>query len=756
MHTRKTFKTNISRLQKLPNTNHGKFYTATETEMKIKGHVTLVLYIDNRRCETELHVVQGLNQQVILGCDWLTNHGACIDFRDKTIHFQEKIWIKNIAAVTIEPGMSMLIKGKCINSKLILPSGLNGEIKPTTRSNDRLMVSSVACTAFDNCVAIPITNTSHVPITLRKGRALTQFIPLLEGECKKPLRINKIENDAQNSEKDEKHTVTFNLEKTKCSPEQMKTLKEVLNKNHKSFVDASGKLGLCDWVQHKIQVKPDAVPIVKAPYRVAPEARRQVEAQIDEFLRQGILQEVESEWSAPLLIITKGVKSSHKHLGAPEKPQYRFTIDLRGVNASTVYNQCPIPRMSDLLDAIGEKKPNWFSVLDLSRGYLQQKLHPDSIPICAFAFGNRTLAFSRSPQGLSGSPSQFSKLMYKVLGPFFSRGVCNYLDDTVIFSNSFEEHMKLLDDVLGKFAEANLKLNPKKCVFATDNCDFLGMNLSSKGLTPCASHIEAIKSYPCPTSVKEVRVFLGLVNFFSNFIKEKATKTAPLTALTKKGASLTWTKHCQQCFETLRKDLSREPVLAFADFTERFYVFTDASQTISIGGTLAQKDPSTGNYKAVAHCGRALRTYEKSLAIPELECLACVYCLTKWDVYLSGAEFDLYTDHQALTSVLGNSTKLSPKLGRWALFLSEYKYQVHYKPGLMNASADAMSRRTYDYDRTKEDDIIDDYPNHPKQDMQINRVTIKDREIEHMINSQISHSRTYKTTVQRKTHPTRI
>ena len=393
---------------------HGTFYTATKTVMNVLGHIKLTLNIAGRPCATTLHVVDGLNQEIILGCDWLTTHGACIDFYNQTIRLLPEIGIKSVQSVTIAPGTSIMVTGKCDEKGLILPSGLNGEILKCTKEKHRLIINSIACTTINNCVPVPITNISNKPITIKKGAKLAKFAPLKQGECKKPLNKNDIKKAAKIQKERENHTVQFNLETSKCDATQMKVLREVLNKNHKAFVDASGNLGYCDWVPHKIQLKPDAVPIVKAPYRVAPEARRQVEEQIDNFLRQGVLQEVESEWSAPLLIITKGVKSSHKHLGAPEKPQYRFTIDLRGVNASTVYNQCPIPRMADLMDAIGEKQPKWLTSLDLSKGYYQQALHPDSIHICAFAFGNRTLAFARSPQGLSGSPAKFSKLMFKL------------------------------------------------------------------------------------------------------------------------------------------------------------------------------------------------------------------------------------------------------------------------------------------------------------------------------------------------------
>jgi hypothetical protein len=371
--------------------------------------------------------------------------------------------------------------------------------------------------------------------------------------------------------------------------------------------------------------------------------------------------------------------------------------------------------MQDLFDAIGENQPKYFSVLDLRQGYLQQALDPESVDICAFAFGSRTLAFTRSPQGLNGSPMKFSQLMYKVLGPFYAKGVCNYLDDTVLFTKTYDEHLHLLDNVLSRFKEANLKLYAKKCIFAAQQVEFLGMQINSDGIVPSERHVDAVKTYPRPTNVKELRVFLGLVNFFNSFIKEKAKKVSCLTRLTKKNVSWDWDAICEQNFIQLKHDLSTKPVLVYPDYSKRFYVFTDSSQTISMGGSLMQIDEETGKFQVVAHCGRSLRPYEKSLPIPELEALACVYCLTKWEIYLQGAEFTLYTDHQALTSVLGNSKKLSPKLSRWALYLSQFKYEIKYKPGLLNASADSMSRRTYDVDHTETDEKIEQFPYHPDQ-----------------------------------------
>jgi hypothetical protein len=210
---------------------HGTFRTATDGTMNILGHVTLKLTIQNIPCETTLHVVRGLNQEIILGCDWLTAHGGCIDFTDKTFYFQPKIRIKSKESVTIQPKMSMIIQGKCKDKNVVMPTGLNGEIKPSSRLKG-IKINSIACTTFDNCVPIAITNTTEEPITIKNGIHMTDFNPFLTGECNKPLNIDSIQNQPTKDEKKEKHSVEFNLEKTKCDEEQLKILKDVLDKNH--------------------------------------------------------------------------------------------------------------------------------------------------------------------------------------------------------------------------------------------------------------------------------------------------------------------------------------------------------------------------------------------------------------------------------------------------------------------------------------------------------------------------------------------
>jgi hypothetical protein len=272
--------------------------------------------------------------------------------------------------------------------------------------------------------------------------------------------------------------------------------------------------------------------------------------------------------------------------------------------------------------------------------------------------------------------------------------------------------MSDLDKILKAFKHTNLKLNPAKCVFATQKCEYLGHEFSQGGVTPSKSHVEAVKSYPVPKTIPQVRTFNGLCCFFKQFIPNRAELMAPLTAMTKKDAKYNWTKQCQVNFDKLKDILTSEAVLMYPNWSKRFFVATDASLQ-SLGSCLLQKDDKTGKLRPVAYGGRALTPHEKKVGIMQLETLAAVYAITNWDVYLSHKPFTLLTDNSALKHVLNSKTKMSAKVQRWSLYLSAYDFDCIHIKGLSNSCADSLSRRPYDFDWTAVDDKMINYPDIP-------------------------------------------
>ncbi len=684
------------------------FRTASGSALKPIGTIVLNFSLGNTICHIKFWVFDHLNQDVILGRDFLQKYHAVIDYSNKTVSFRGRVSLSSAHEHMLKPHETCLVAAVLEDTKCITPTGLHGLVHGRSHSSG-LNIEDTVCTVANGCVPILVKNVTSAPIKVTKGQFLSTFVALNESECVRIGDVSSRECDFVNINTIKTaEPLPFNFTKTNCNEHQLHQLKKCLANHHDAFMDSSGRIGKCDLLPHDIKLKPGTVPIVKMPYRVSPETRAEIEKQIQDYIDQDVITPIESEWASPLLVVKKGVKKSRKHLSKPGRPEVRMCIDYRYLNSQTIYSKIEIPRIGDLVDTVGMVKPKFFSLLDLRHGFFQQTLTPSSVPLTAFLWNGQSYAFKRTPMGLSGSPMSFQRLVNKILKPFLGVSVVAYLDDILIYTNKFSEHVDMLGKVLNAITKAGLKLHPTKCTFATKQCDFLGHSLSSQGITISKDHVRSIESYPRPENVKEVRTFVGLVQFFKDYIPQRPVLTAPLTALTKKNAVFKWTNECQEAFDKLKSILSSQPVLQYPDYNKRFYVITDASVS-GIGGVLCHKN-SEGIFRPIAFTGRATSLHEKNATTTELECLACVYCVTKWEVYLTGREFTLITDHHSLQYILGKNNKLSPKLSRWALYLSQFQYTVEYRKGLLNGAADAMSRRYYDFDHTSEDDKIDRFP----------------------------------------------
>ncbi|XP_042882480.1 uncharacterized protein LOC122259651 [Penaeus japonicus] len=297
--------------------------------------------------------------------------------------------------------------------------------------------------------------------------------------------------------------------------------------------------------------------------------------------------------------------------------------------------------------------------------------------------------FARLPFGLATAPSTFQRAINTVLAPVLGRHVLAYLDDVVVYSRSFEEHLEHLEETLDLLSKAGFCLNVGKSSFATHEFKFLGYLITREGIQPDPAKVEAIKTMKPPQNVKGVRQFLGCTGFFRKHIPSYAMIAAPLTSLTRKGRSFRWTEEHQQAFEELQRRLMSAPVLRKPDFNRPFEVHSDASQ-VAIGACIMQRD-GEGVPHAVAYFSRKLREVERRYPVIDIEALAVVEAVRNFDPYLYGKAFVIYTDHRPLVYVFKQVTK-SIRMTRWSHELSFYQYELRYKPGASHHVPDLLSR----------------------------------------------------------------
>ena len=507
-----------------------------------------------------------------------------------------------------------------------------------------------------------------------------------------------------------------NLSLEHLTPQQRTTVLQMLKENEEAFVKSDGKIGHCKLLTLKLQLKdPAQPPIKKQQYRIAPQIIQDAQQQMNAYIRDGIIEETDSEFNSPILLLKKGIKKSHKHLPTEKSKTttYRLVTDFRALNEAIVKNNYLLPSIDQLIDDIGnqysttEGPPKYFTSLDLSQAYFQLSLHEKSRKYTAFTWNNKKYQYRSVTQGLSTAAGFCQQVVHKILG----KCCVNYLDDVLIVSRSFFQHMTDVQAVLQAFAQYNLLLSPNKCEFAKPTATFLGYNLSEHGYQLSDKHVSALASYPRPQTVKELRTFLGLINYFRKFIRDRAKICEPLHALTRKGVIFQWSKECEESFQKIKDKLCRPPILQYPRFNKRFYLSTDAS-TQSIGVCLCQKDDN-GHFMPIAYCGRSLKSHEKNYSITKLELLATVFAITYFQVYLAGHQFTLLTDHSPLTSILKQKT-LTPQLARFSLLIQSFDFTVEHQKGLLNSAADVLSRREYQINHTDVDDKIMAFPNWPQ------------------------------------------
>ena len=269
----------------------------------------------------------------------------------------------------------------------------------------------------------------------------------------------------------------------------------------------------------------------------------------------------------------------------------------------------------------------------------------------------------------------------------------SFIDDIVIFSNTFKSHLVHLESVLKKLIVAGLTAKPSKCKVGHAQVPYLGHLVGYGTTRPQQAKIECIQNYPRPETKKQVRSWLGLTGYYRKYVPKYSEIAAPLTDLTRgktKHCKIHWTEDCERAFQSLKRALMCEPVLKLPNYNKPFVVQVDASEK-ALGAVLSQLD-ETGNEHPVCYASRKLLPREQSYATSEKECLGIVWAVTKmFRPYIYGKPFVIVTDHNPLCWL--NSVKeTNYKLLRWSLLLGEYDYTVEHKSGILHANADSLSR----------------------------------------------------------------
>ncbi|GJV86898.1 putative reverse transcriptase domain-containing protein [Tanacetum coccineum] len=316
-------------------------------------------------------------------------------------------------------------------------------------------------------------------------------------------------------------------------------------------------------VKFKIDQVSGATPVARAPYRLAPSEMKELSNQLQELSEKGFIRPSSSPWGAPVLFVKK------------KDGTFRMCIDYRELNKLAIKNRYPFPRIDDLFDQL--EGSSMYSKIDLRFGYHQLRIREEDIPITAFWTRYGHYEFQVMPFGLTNAPAVFMDLMNRVCKPYLDKFVIVFIDDILIYSKSKEEHEEHLKIILHLLKEEKLYEKFSKYNFWLDSMKFLGHVIDSKGVHVDPAKIEAIKNWAAPTTLIEVRKFLGLAGYYRRFIECFSLIAKPLTKLTQKNKKYEWGKEEDEAFQMLKQKLCSAPILALPDGTEDFVVYCDAS-----------------------------------------------------------------------------------------------------------------------------------------------------------------------------------
>ena len=459
---------------------------------------------------------------------------------------------------------------------------------------------------------------------------------------------------------------------TEISKREMLVFKEFLQRNKEVF-SLHGELGRYKGMPFTIDTG-EARPIRQMPRKVPHHLKVEIDKQLDQMLEQGVIEPSSSPWASPICLVKK------------KDGSLRFCVDYRKLNAVTKADAFPIPNMGDCLSSLGGSK--FFSALDLASGYWQVEMDRESAEKAAITTHRGLFQPKVLPFGVKGGVAHFSRVMSTLFSAFQWKILLIYLDDLLVFSEDFEEHLRRLGIVFDCLKKAGLKLKPSKCCFLRRSLKFLGHIVSDKGVSPDPDKLKAIHDFPVPQNLEEMRRFLGLAGYYRDHIPGFADIVHPLNELTKKDVCYNWSILCTEAFEKVKALLLSSPVLAFPDFQHEFILTTDASDT-GLGAILSQL--VDGKEKPIQYASRSLSKSEVNYCTSEKECLAVVWAVQYFSYFLLGKQFVVRTDHDPLT-YLRSVPSPHGRLARWITWLEQFSYRMEYVPGKSIPHADALSR----------------------------------------------------------------
>ena len=653
-----------------------KIFLADGSSQCARVKIRLPIVIESNTYMHVCHVVPRLNRAIILGVDFLKKSRANISFDNMD---KDVLTIRAKTNFSIPPNSeccvaAMVLSDKSMHKTIGVTENLlrnksvpfcvkRGIVKPDRSSND---------------IPLVLFNTSHKSYQVKKDSILGLYSLRVEEDFMGPDDLKEVPVQAYNEG-------DFKLDKENLSEDQISELTALLERNSNSFIINDDGLGLTTEYTHRIDLKKDYKPINIMAYRTSPGRAEIMDKLLEGQERAGVIERCpgHTEWCSPAFLVEKGK-------GKNGKRSFRIVVDFRHLNQQIKNQAYNFPRIDDTLNKVGGIGAKYYSTLDAYSGFFQIPLRERDRNMTAFATPGKTWRYRTMPMGLSTSPKAFHNVIENVIRHLPT--CLPYVDDIIVASPSWDDHLTDLNELFKAFRKANIKFKKPKCSFGYRKIPFLGFVVSEDGIYPNPEKVELIKNFPVPKTPKQVKSFNGLATYYQAFIPHFSSTMQPLYTLTKRNAKFHWTETHQQAFDKIKMSLAEDVVLKYPNFSKPFTIATDSSK-YAVGACISQLD-CENNLRPVAFAGRKLSTAERNYSVTDQELVGIKFALMKFEHYVIGRPFTILTDHAALVALNGK-VKLTGRMQKWAEFFGRFDFTIKHLKGKLNVVPDALSRIPY-------------------------------------------------------------
>ena len=656
-------------------------------------------------------VINNLSHQINLGKAWMSQHRVVHDHGQETMKLkrpEQQGWCKirlrgphvrseeedcryvYATMRTRVPARSarflhVTVPGLKEDREMVI-SPVQGTKNPTLLANSLSMVKDQKAIAS---VFNPLDKAVYIEKWCKLGAADRPEPEKVFGAigCPGATHVDQDESAAPTDEKGMREWLRkeFRLQDSDAlrdNPRAMRQLEDLLLEFEDVISRSNTDYGRTDLMEMSIDLVPGAIPFKGRCIPTNPKQEEDLWKTLETWNREGVTEPANSPWGAPLIPVPK------------KDGRIRWCVDFRRLNAVTVKDSFPLPLITTNLHKLGSS--TIFSTIDGTGAYHNVVIQEQDRPLTAFVSPFGQFQFKRMPFGLTNAPQVYSRLIQMLMQGIDVRHVLAYIDDVIVHTNTVQEHMTVLRQVLEAHRRGGLKIAPAKSFLFRTKVDYLGHQVSSQGIEMVERYVDLLLKWPKPTTSKELATFLGKCGYYRSFIKDYGKIAACLEA-EKKKPKLVWTPQMTQSFETLKQAFSTKPILGFPDYEgvqqgRPFLYDTDWSQE-GMAQQISQVQPGPDGMRerVIANRGRKCTQAERNYSSNKGEAASFVDGLEGFEHMLRYAPFKARVDNRCL-SYIRNLKKPSGIWWRWLDLIDSFQFDIEHRAGKKHGNVDALSR----------------------------------------------------------------